>query len=80
MGIWVAWGRGAAEGPEEAKPGDLAAVPPCGHSLAPGRVVEALTSSVFHLHSPPHSLYKTLTPLSHPSPPKPIEQEAQSEE
>ena len=64
-------GEGLAEGPEEAKPGDLAAVPPYGHSSAPGRVVEALTSSVFHLHSPPHSLYKTLTPLSHPSPPKP---------
>lgn len=74
--MWVAWGRGAAEGPEEAKPGDLAAVPPCGHSSAPGHAVEALTSSVFHLCS----LYKTLTPLSRPSPPKPLEQEARAEE
>lgn len=38
-------GEGLAEEPEEAKPGGLAAVPPDGHSLAPGRTVEALTSS-----------------------------------
>ena len=70
MGCGSHGGEGLAEEAEEARPGGLAAVPPYGHSLAPGRIAEALTSSeqwpsTFILHT------EHLHPLPCSCPPSP---------